>query len=191
MNSNEDDASPNETKTIVDRCQQCHQFTQITMPQPLHQATTMENDAKQKTTSQPTNARQTKRFEGKCFYCDKFGHRRAECRQKARDAENRTLRTRDQQKASEDCLQKITKNMYAIFEDTQATPPNTAIGEKNASPYQQIPNEKKNARRNTKPETRDERNNEACAQDQPTYRSWGFDGQPEYENEHEDDKPLN
>ena len=91
MNSNKEDASTDEIKAFLHRCQQYNQFAQLTLPQPVHQGTTMKNDVKPKTTPQSTNARRMTRFEGKCFYCNKVNHRQAECRQKARDAENGTL----------------------------------------------------------------------------------------------------
>ena len=60
LNSNEEDAILQEINAFLHRQQQYNQSTQVAMPHSFHQATTMENDGKQKTTPQPQNARPNK-----------------------------------------------------------------------------------------------------------------------------------
>ena len=145
----------------------------MTMPQPLHLATTIEIYGKPKTTPQPTNSRQMKRFERKRFHSSKLGYRQAQCYQKERGAENETLRTRDRQQTPGHSPQFNRKSVCRICACTGHSAKYCNQRQK-VSPYRQIPYEKQ-----TQNETRNQRreikkNNEACAQGQPTYRSFWF-----------------
>ena len=102
----------------------------------------MENDGKSKTTPQTQNPRETKRFEGKCFNCDKLGQRQAECRQIARDAENGTLRTRERQENKDERRQYKRKLVCQICGYTGHSAKYCSQRQRNASPYRQMPYEK-------------------------------------------------
>ena len=100
MNSNREDAIPQEMKVFLYRKQQYNQFMQVAM---THRATMMESDGKQKTPQRPqTAATPTKRFEGNCFYYDKLSDRQVECRQRARDPDKGALQTRERQQNTDD-----------------------------------------------------------------------------------------
>ena len=90
-------------KVFLHRHQQYNQFTQLAMLQPFYQMSTMENDGKHETTPQPPIARQTNRFQGKGFLCDKPGPTQKECGQQASDTENGTFRTRERQQNTDVC----------------------------------------------------------------------------------------
>ena len=89
MNHNKEDASPEEIKTFLHRSQQYNQFAEATTTQPFHQASLNQMNAPRQAEHQQSDVkRQSRRFAGNCFYCDKPGYREAECRQKAGDIES-------------------------------------------------------------------------------------------------------
>ena len=116
----------------------------------------MENKGKLKTRPQSPNARQTKRFERKCFYYDKLGQRQAERRQKVRDTANRMLHNRDRQQNTDDRPQYNRKLVCHICGYTGHSPKYCNQRWRNASPHRQVqyegqtPDEIRNQRRQIK-----------------------------------------
>ena len=92
--ANKEDASPDEIKTYLQRKYQYSQVltTQPAAVQPFNQAAPSHYHNKaaiDQSTHPIVDAREPKRkFEGKCFYCGKVGHRKQECRAKQRDEAN-------------------------------------------------------------------------------------------------------
>ena len=92
--ANKEDSSPEEIKTYLQRKYQYQQvLTTIPPVQPFNQITTggyvpPTTNYQQPQTKPTTDQLQQKRFEGKCFYCGKLGHRKHECRSKQRDEAN-------------------------------------------------------------------------------------------------------
>ena len=92
--ANKEDSSPEEIKTYLLRKYQYQNVIQQSTStyQPFNQMS--DNNTKKEFTrsdqSQPKT--ETKRFEGKCFYCGKQGHRKQECRGRQRDEANGTTK---------------------------------------------------------------------------------------------------
>ena len=146
-------------------------------------------DENPKTTPQPTNARQTKRLEKKCFYW--LGHRQVASRLKTSNAENGTLRTRNRQWTSEDRPYYNRKLVYQVCGYTCHSAKNCNQRQKSASPKRQIPYEKL-----TQDETGNQRREKkGIMKHLPKIiqltEDCGFDGQSKFEYKYEDDEPLN
>ena len=142
------------------------------MPQLFHQVTTMENDGEQKTTPQPHNARPTERIEEECFYCDKLGRKQAQCRQKARDVETGTLRTRERQN-TDDWPQCHRKILCKMCEYTGHSAKYCNVQQKKCLSIAPNPVQETDTRRDTKSERRYQRNIEKSSWNQPAHgRLW-------------------
>ena len=92
--ANKEDSSPEEIKTYLLRKYQYQNVLQQTTStyQPFNQMS--DNTTKREFTrsDQAQPKTETKRFEGKCFYCGKQGHRKQECRGRQRDEANGTTK---------------------------------------------------------------------------------------------------
>ena len=92
--ANKEDSSPEEIKTYLLRKYQYQNVLQQTTStyQPFNQMS--DNTTKREFTrsDQAPPKTETKRFEGKCFYCGKQGHRKQECRKRQRDEANGTTK---------------------------------------------------------------------------------------------------
>ena len=92
--ANKENSSPEKTKTYLLRKYQYQNVLQQTTStyQPFNQMS--DNTTKREFTrsDQAQPKTETKRFEGKCFYCGKQGHRKQECRRRQRDEANGTTK---------------------------------------------------------------------------------------------------
>ena len=96
LNNNEQAASSEKKKAFLHRRQQYNHFAQAATPLPFHRASmNLPDAARQAQQQQPVVKRHTGRFDGNCFYCDKNGHSEVECRQKALDGEDGTVKQRE------------------------------------------------------------------------------------------------
>ena len=86
--ANKEESYPEEIKTYLMRKYQYQQYTtpQITN-QPFNAVTSTNTSTNTKPATTTTQS-ERKKFEGQCFYCDKTGHRKIECRAKQRDGAN-------------------------------------------------------------------------------------------------------
>ena len=120
--ANKEDSSPEEIKTYLLRKYQYQNVLQQTTStyQPFNQMS--DNTTKREFTryDQAQPKTETKRFEGKCFYCGKQGHRKQECRGRQRDEANGTTKPDAIQpaKRQEDDKPNTTQNSFARFADT-------------------------------------------------------------------------
>ena len=130
MANKEEDSSTEEIKTYLLRKHQYQNVLQqhATTYQPFNQMS--DNNSKREFTrsdqSQPKS--DTKRFDGKCFYCGKQGHRKQECRGRQRDEANGINKPDAIQptKRQDEDKQSTTQNWYARFVGILATQPGTA-----------------------------------------------------------------
>ena len=92
--ANKEDSSPEAIKTYLLRKDQYQNVLQQTTStyQPFNQMS--DNTTKREFTrsDQAQPKTETKRFEGKCFYCGKQGHRKPECRGRQRNEANGTIK---------------------------------------------------------------------------------------------------
>ena len=92
--ANKEDSSPEDIKTYLQRKYQYQQVLTAPPPvQPFNQITTggyvpPTNNQQQSQPKQHPEQQPQKKFEGKCFYCGKMGHRKHERRSKLRDEAN-------------------------------------------------------------------------------------------------------
>ena len=138
MDSNKEDASPKETKVFLYRRQQYNQLTQMTLPQPFQQATTMENDVKPKTTPYLHNQQMSdKRKDLKGCISIVTSSVTGKPKPARKHA---TLRTERFEVETENKRQKtapapsITENECARFEGKEASPLNTGTIDKKMLP---------------------------------------------------------
>ena len=90
--ANKEESSPEEIKTYLMRKYQYQQYAALpTTIQPFNAVTSSvptNNETTKPATTTTTQPTERKRFEGKCFYCGKTGHRKTECRARQRDEAN-------------------------------------------------------------------------------------------------------
>ena len=136
MDSNKEDASPKETKVFLYRRQQYNQLTQMTLPQPFQQATTMENDVKPKTTPYLHNQQMSDKRKNLKGYVSIVITSVTGKPKPAR--KHATLRTERSEVETENKRQKtapsITENECARFEGKEASPLNTASRDRKMLP---------------------------------------------------------
>ena len=155
--SNIEDATPKEIKTFLHRRHQYNRFTNTAMPQPFHQATTMQNDGKQKTTQKRNVPDNREELQKAAFIVTvSVGHRQAECCPKARGAKNGILPTSERETNADDHPQYNRKLVFQICGYTGHSAKYCNQRQRNTSPINRYHMRNKHK---TKHETRDTRQN--------------------------------
>ena len=131
--ANKEDSSPEEIKTYLLRKYQYQNVLQQTTStyQPFNQMSDNTTTREFTRSDQAQPKTETKRFEGKCFYCGKQGHRKQECRGRQRVEANGTTKPdpfnqpNDRKMISQNTIQ----NSFARFADTLGIQLETAENE--------------------------------------------------------------
>ena len=144
--ANKEDSSPEEFKTYLIRKYQYQKVLQQTIStyQPFNQMS--DNTTKREFTrsDQAQPKTETKRFEGKCFYCGKQGHRKQECRGRQRDEANGTTKPDAIQPAKRQEDDKLKHNPKLVcqicgYTGHSARNCRKRIPKQTSTPYGQLP----------------------------------------------------
>ena len=156
--ANKEDSSPEETKTYLLRKNQYQNVLQPTTStyQPFNQMS--DNTTKREFTrsDQAQPKTETNRFEGKCFYCGKQGHRKQECRGRQRDEANGTTKPDAIQpaKRQEDDKPKYNPKLVCQicgYTGHSARDCRKRISKQTSTPYRQLPYKRTDDQENKEP----------------------------------------